>query len=250
MTTPKIIAHRILTPGAIENARSSLARMESAGVDLVEMDVRLSLDRHPFVTHDPFLGRTTRGRGWIRLWPSFVLRRIALRGAGSGERLATLPSMLESMPPGLQPALHLKDRGALRHVLRTVKHHGQPGKTWLWLEHPADVYTTTRKMPEIRCTLLRPSGWTLTARRSYFLDAQRSGAHGVSIPSGAVTPDLVVHAHQHHLQVFSRVDNLRALPDLVAAGVDGIITDDPAAVASALGDRADWTHLSAPRSIP
>ena len=250
MTTPKIIAHRALTPGAIENARSSLARMESAGADLVEMDVRLSLDRRPFVTHDALLGRTTRGHGWIRLWPSFALRQVALRNAGDGERLATLRSMLESMPAGLQPALHVKDRGALRQVLRTVKRHGRPGKTWLWLEHPEDVYTATRRMPEIRCTLLRPAGWTLTARHAYFLDAQRSGAHGVSIPSGVITPDLVAHAHQHHLQVFSRVNNLTGLPQLVAAGTDGFITDDPRGMSNGLRELIGWADSSTPRSRP
>ena len=234
MTTPKIIAHRVLTPGAIENARSSLAMVESAGADLVEMDVRLSLDRRPFVIHDALLGRMTHGRGWIRLWPSFALRRLRLKHAGNGERLATLRAMLEAMPPGLQPALHVKDRGALRPVLRTVKRHGDPGTTWLWLERPEDVFTATRKNPEIRCTLLRPGGWTLTARRSYFLDAQRSGARGVSIPWGAITPELIVHAHQHHLQVFSRVDNPNALPALVASGIDGIITEDPGGMAQAL----------------
>lgn len=234
MTTPKIIAHRVLTPGAIENARSSLAGLESIGADLVEMDVRLSLDRRPFVTHDAFLGRTTHGHGWIRLWPAFALRRVSLRRGESGERLATLRSMLRAMPPGLQPAIHVKDRGALRQVLRAVQRHGDPGATWLWLEHPEDVFMATRKSPELRCTLLRPGGWTLTARSSYFLDAQRSGARGVSVPSGAISPELVVHAHRHHLQVFARVDNVQALPPLVAAGIDGVITDDPAGMAKAL----------------
>lgn len=234
MTRPKIIAHRVLSPGAIENARSSLARLRASGADLVEMDVRLSLDRRPFVTHDAFLGRTTRGHGWIRLWPSCALRWVTLRNAGDGEHLATLRSMLESMPGGLEPALHVKDRGALRQVLRTVRRHGNPGTTWLWLEHPADVYTATRTLPETRCTLLRPAGWTVPARQAYFQDAQRSGARGVSIPWGVVTPELVRHARQHHLQVFSRIDTVQPLAGLLVAGVDGIITDDPGGIANEL----------------
>lgn len=234
MTRPMIVADRALTPGGLENARSSLARVAAAGADLVELDIRISLDRHPFVMHDAWLGRAARGRGWVRLWPSFALRKLPLRDSDEGELLAPLRDILKVVPDGLQPALHLKDRGALRQVLRTIERHGNPGRTWLWLEHHVDVFTATRRLPEIRCTLLRPAGWTATARQAYFLDAQRSGAHGVSVPWGVITPDLIQLAHQHRLTVFSRLENLESVPVLVAMGLGGVITDDPAAVIAAL----------------
>lgn len=234
MTRPMIVAHRALTPGALENARSSLSRLKATGADLVELDVRISLDRRPFVTHDALLGRTTHGHGWVRLWPSFALRRLRLRGSQDGEHLAPLREMLRVMPDGLQSAIHVKDRGALRQVLRTIERHGQPGRTWLWLEHHVDVFTATRRLPELRCTLLRPAGWTATAREAYFLDAQRSGAHGVSVPWGVITPDLIQLARQHRLTMFSRLEKLESARDLVAIGLGGIITDDPAAAVAAL----------------
>lgn len=238
MTRPMIVAHRALTPGALENARSSLAMVKATGADLVEMDIRISLDRRPFVTHDALLGRTTHGHGWVRLWPSFALQRLRLRDSEHGEHLAPLRDILKAMPDGLQPALHLKDRGALRQVLRTIERHGQPGRTWLWLDHPVDVFTATRRLPEIRCTLLRPAGWTATARQAYFLDAQRAGAHGVSVPWGVITPDLTRLARQHRLTVFSRLEKLESVRDLVVAGLGGIITDDPAAAAAEIHARA------------
>jgi len=232
MTRPLIVAYRALTPGALENAWSSLRKLEASGADLVEMDIRISLDRRPFVMHDALLGRTTHGHGWVRLWPSFALRRLRLRNSKDGERLAPLRDVLKAMPDGLQPALHLKDRGALRQVLRTIERHGRPGRTWLWLEHHVDVFTATRQMPEVRCTLLRPAGWTATARQAYFLDAQRSGAHGVSVPWGVITPDLIQLAHQHRLTVFSRLERPESVRHLAAIGLGGIITDDPAAAAA------------------
>lgn len=238
MTRPMIVAHRALTPGALENARSSLAMVKATGADLVEMDIRISLDRRPFVMHDALLGRTTHGHGWVRLWPSFALQRLRLRDSEGGQRLAPLRDILKAMPDGLQPALHLKDRGSLRQVLRTIERYGYPGQTWLWLEHHVDVFTATRRLPEIRCTLLRPAGWTATARRDYFLDAQRSGAHGVSVPWGVITPDLIRLARQHRLTVFSRLENVESVPILVAMGLGGIITDDPAEVVAALQSRA------------
>jgi glycerophosphoryl diester phosphodiesterase len=235
MTRPLIVAHRALTPGAPENARSSLARARDAGADLAELDVRLSLDRRPMVIHDAFLGRTTTGHGPVRLWPSFALRRLRLHGGEAGEHPPSLRDILRVLPDGLQPALHLKDRGALGPVLRQIARHGTPGRTWLWLDDPVDVFTARRRLPELRCTLLRPAGWTATARQSYMLDAQRSGARGISVPWGVVSPELVALARQHHLIVFSRLEDVSAIADPVAIGLGGIVTDDPAAVVLALG---------------
>jgi len=235
MTRPLIIAHRGLLPGAPEHAASSLAHLVDAGADLVELDIRLSLDRRPFVVHDAMLGRTTRGHGWVRLWPSFALRRLPLRAAPAGDTLASLDIILTAMPEALQPALHLKDRGALRAVLRAIARHGDPERTWLWLERPRDVARAVRRFPSLRCTLLRPAGWTPSARDDYFLDAERAGARAVSVPWGVVTPVLTDHAHRHGLLVFSRMENPDALPVVVGAGIDGIITDDPGSTAEAIG---------------
>lgn len=121
--------------------------MVSVGADLVVMEVRLSLDRRPLVVPD------------------------------------ALP---DALPSQLQPTLYLRDRASLRQVLRVVERHGNPGATWLWLDRPEDVYTATRELPEIRCTLLRPGGGTMPARRGCFLDAQRSGARGVSVPRASL----------------------------------------------------------------
>jgi glycerophosphoryl diester phosphodiesterase len=231
---PLIIAHRALSPGALENAASSLARLEDAGADLAEMDIRLSLDRRPFVTHDAFLGRTTRGRGWVRLWPSLALQRLALRESAEHERLAPLGRILATMPEGIQPALHLKDRGALRPVLRAIERHGDPARAWLWIEHAADVARAVQRLSPLHCTLLRPAGWMPPARDAYFRDAQRCGAAAVSLPWGVITDDLIAHAHRHDVLTFSRIEDVAILPSVVQAGIDGIITDDPRTVADEL----------------
>jgi glycerophosphoryl diester phosphodiesterase len=234
MSRPLIIAHRAMTPQAAENAISSLAGLEEAGADLVELDIRLSLDRQPFVTHDAFLKRTTRARGWVRLWPSPLLRRVPLRGGEPGERIAPLHQMLQAFPAGLQPALHLKDRDAINGVLRTIERHGDPSRTWLWLEYPADVRRARARIPELRCTLLRPSGWMPEHRSAYMRDARDCGAHAVSLPWGVITPDLILLARQHKLLVFSRFQETPSIAANVGRGIDGIITDDPALIAKSL----------------
>lgn len=227
MSLPLIVAHRALTPGATENARSAIALAASSGADLIELDIRLTLDRQPVVLHDAFLRRSTRGRGWVRLWPWFALSRIPLRGDPEHDRVSSVREVLQAFPGGAQPALHLKDRAALPAVLRAVARYGQPGRTWLWLEHPHDVYIATRRLPEVRVTLLRPAGWMPHTRQLYFEEAQWVGAAGVSVPWGVVDEHLVAHAHRHRLRVFSRLERMDTLASRLDAGLDGVITDDP-----------------------
>ncbi len=236
MTDPLIVAHRSLTPGATENARSAIALAIQSGADLIELDVRLTLDRQPVVLHDAFLRRATRGRGWVRLWPSFALARLPLRDGGPGDRVSLLRTILMDFPTDAQPALHVKDRAALPAVLRALAPYGLPGRTWLWLEHPEDVYTATRQLPELRVTLLRPAGWMPGSRQSYFEEAQWVGASGVSVPWGVVDTFLVQHAHRHHLLVFSRLERMDTLTSRLEAGLDGVITDEPRSVRQHLRD--------------
>lgn len=237
MPRPLIIAHRALTPHNAENAISSLPALAAVGADLVELDIRVSLDRHPFVTHDAFLKRTTRARGWVRLWPSPLLRRVPLRQGNAGERLPRLRDMLRACPPELQPALHLKDRAALKGVLRDIARHGDPARTWLWLEHPADIRQARTRLPELRCTLLRPAGWTHERREAYLRDARTCGAHAISLPWGVLTGELIALSHQSNLLVFSRLDDNFPIIETIRLGLDGVITGDPARIRQLIDHR-------------
>ncbi len=230
MSLPLIVAHRSLTPGATENARSAIPVAAQNGADLIELDIRLTLDRKPVVLHDACIGGATVGHGWVRLWPSFALTRLPSRAGGPGDRVPTLRSILREFPSEAQPALHLKDRAALASVLKTVARHWIPGRTWLWLEDSRDVVTARQALPELRVTLLRPAGWMPGSRQAYFEEAQWVGASGVSVPWGVIDEGLIEHAHQHQLRVFSRLERMDTLDSRIAAGLDGVITEDPGAV--------------------
>ena len=226
MNHPLIIAHRAQSTIAPENAASALLQAAADGADLIELDVRLSLDLQPVIIHDALLGRTTNGHGPVALWPSFLLKRLHLQHSASRESIPTVSGMLEIAPSSVQLAFHLKTHRALGAVLHEIRRHDAAHRCWLWLERMEDAFRATRTLPDLRCTLLRPGWWTPERRATYFHDAQAAGARGVSVPSGAVAPDLVHHAHQHHLQVFSRVDHPHLVPNLTENGLDGIITAD------------------------
>jgi glycerophosphoryl diester phosphodiesterase len=230
---PLIVAHRGMTPGAVPNTVQSIGAAARAGADLIELDVRLSLDRQPVLVHDALLGPSTTGRGWVRLWPTFALRRLH----PLDDRTLTISLLEEALavvPSGAQLALHLKDRGALRSVLGLLRRRGLAGRTWLWLEQVADVRRAARSLPDLRITLLRPDGWRAPVRERYFAEAQWAGASGVSLPAYEIDADMVDQAHRHQLRVFTRIDSPSQAPDLVDLGVDGLITTDPAATRAIL----------------
>lgn len=232
MHRPLIIAHRGLVPGGRENSLSGALLAASAGADLIELDIRLSLDRKPVVMHDASLRRTThRGRGWVAFMPAPALARLRLTSDdGMVEQVPLLHSVLRSHLVDLALALHLKDRRALTPVLRLIRDEGMPARTWLWLERAEDVHLATRALPEIRCTLLRPEAQSDETRERYFIEAQFAGASAVSIPWGMVRPDVVRHAHQHSLKVFSLERPDLPFAPAIRAGLDGVITSDPAGI--------------------
>lgn len=234
MQTPLIIAHRARTENGLENTAASIQAAAATGADLIELDVRLTLDRQPVVFHDAFLGRLTHRHGPIGLFPAALLPQLSALPGGDAIPIPYLRHVVRDVPVACQLALHLKSRRAIHPVLSILRKQGSAGRTWLWLEHMDDVYLATRTLPELRCTLLRPGAWTPSRRDDYFREAQASGARAVSVPGGAVSPDLVRQAHQHHLSVFSRIDHIHLLPELAANGLDGVITADPAGAVALL----------------
>lgn len=231
---PLVIAHRSMTPGAVPNTVAAMTRAAEAGADLIELDVRLSLDRRPVLVHDAMLRASTTGRGWVRLWPSFGLRRLQLRHDAL-HSIDRLDDAIRACPPGCQLALHLKDHGALGPVLTRLRRADQAKQTWLWLERPRDVFRATRALPDLRITLLRPQGWHPDRYPHYLAEAQWVGAAAISLPAGVIDGPMVTRAHQHQLRVFTRIDDSQGVPALAMMGVDGFITDDPLGTRQALG---------------
>jgi glycerophosphoryl diester phosphodiesterase len=82
-----------------ENSRAGVRHVIALGVEMVELDVRLSRDGHYVVMHDSWLDRTTDCRGEVDTRTLAELRACRLKVEGEGavtdERVPTLAEMLE-----------------------------------------------------------------------------------------------------------------------------------------------------------
>ena len=93
-----VAAHRGDWYWAPENSLPAFQNCIEIGVDIIELDVRLSKDGVPVIIHDETLDRTTTGKGKVADWPLDSLKTLYLKdatGVITKERIPTLRETLD-----------------------------------------------------------------------------------------------------------------------------------------------------------
>jgi len=120
-----IWAHRGASADAPENTLAAFALAEEQGADGIELDVQLSGDGVPVILHDETLDRTSDGRGRVDRLSWAELRQLdSGRWFGAefeGERLPGLAEVLDWAGERLLLNLEVKDSGAARALLQTLR---------------------------------------------------------------------------------------------------------------------------------
>ncbi|MEX6633798.1 glycerophosphodiester phosphodiesterase family protein [Hyphococcus lacteus] len=94
-----VTAHRAAHDSAPENSIASIERAIELGVDIVELDVRLSKDGVPVLMHDATMDRTTSGTGIVKDKTLSAIKTLRLRmadGALTDEKIPTLAEALSA----------------------------------------------------------------------------------------------------------------------------------------------------------
>src|SRR5436190_6736475 len=87
-----VVGHRGAMGYCPENTFASFERGLELGADWIELDVHLSRDGALIVIHDETLDRTTNGHGYVK---DHTLAELQQLDAGNGERIPTLPEVLD-----------------------------------------------------------------------------------------------------------------------------------------------------------
>lgn len=112
---PEIIAHRGGVSSAPENSLAAIERSVIAGVDAVEIDVRMSSDGVPVLMHDASVSRTTDGSGRVDELCFDELRSLSLLDSAGNvtcERVPSLREALELVNGRCGVLIEVKDKGA------------------------------------------------------------------------------------------------------------------------------------------
>ncbi len=253
---PWIVAHRGGSRLAPENTLPAFERAAALGADAIEIDVRLTADGRVVVFHDEDTARLTGEPGTIEGRP---LSSVAALDAafsfspdggrthplrGTGVRVPTFAEALERLP-GMRFNVDAKTEDAplAEALAEDVRAAGAVDRVCVGSFFDAQAERLGRLLPGAARYLPQD------AATCHVLNA-KSGATGAGCPRGYDLADLphrlgvmtvvdakvVAYFHAHGVPVHVwTVDDEQEMRDLVALGVDGIVTDRPDLLKRVLG---------------
>jgi len=251
---PLAIGHRGCAGEVPENTLASFARGVADGAVVIETDVHLTRDGVPILLHDDDVARVSDGHGPVRDLSFAQVRALdagfrftAPDGStpfrGAGLRFPSLEEALASLP-GTRFNLELKeDRpGISERVLAVIR---AADREELSLVTSGEDVLMAKLRAAVRATGARVALGASTDDVARFVRAAHEGgapprdAMALQIPAAflgrpLVTPELVSAAHAHgiHVHVWT-INEPREIAELIALGVDGVISDYPARVVRA-----------------
>lgn len=233
MTTPLVVAHRGNSSVAPENTMPAFASAVAAGADMIEIDVHVSADGVAVVIHDRTVDRTSNGSGAVAALGLDELVRLdaggwfePAYGGAAIPRFCEITDLL-ARTPHLGLLLELKDSwepDAVKALLASVDEVGVTDRVLAQSASIETLRVLRDQHPELRLGVL--SGGFSPA----LLDvAGEIDAEACVLPWALVTdPDIMATIRRQGLDVLAWTANEPAeWAPLVAAGVDGIITDRP-----------------------
>jgi glycerophosphoryl diester phosphodiesterase len=244
-----IVAHRGASVERPENTLAAFERAIEVGAAAVEFDVRISVDGHAVVMHDPSVDRTTDGSGLVRDLTLDEIKGLRIRGAdGSTHDVPTLVETLEALSgraavdveikniPG-EPDFDTEREWAVEALHAALDAVAFVGPVIVSSFNPMSIATSKVLRPDIPTGLLTEYGVDAAAALTY---AAQEG-HPWVLPfvgrvreAGAAFP-VTVHEEGLLLGAWLTDDPDEAV-ELFRSGVDAVATNDPGAVAAACGE--------------
>lgn len=224
------VGHKGAAALAPENTLASLAAALELGVDMVEFDVVLD------------------HAGRLRLAHS--LPELAADAPGLDEALAFLAA---EAPAHVLLDVDLKDEGFEGAVLERLARHGLLARSLVCSTEAASLRELRRLAPAVRTGLSYPVDRRGVSGRPWLAPAVRAGTAGLAaalpyrvcalveaaqataamLYHRVVTPAVVRRCRDRGIPVYAwTVDDPAELARVVAAGVDGVVSNDPRIFAS------------------
>jgi len=217
MRKPWVIAHRGASGYAPENTLAAFERAVQLGATFIETDLHLTRDARFVAIHDATLERTTNGKGSVHDFTLAELRRL---DAGMwydreymGQRIPTLDEVLE----------FARKHDVIFYL--EVKYDAALGdQTTLAALRRIDATTMMGLLAD------QPNADHVKA-------GLELGVRQLCPKSTLVTKELVERAHGADLQVATwTVDDLEQMRAMIAAGVDGVMTNFPDRLGAVIED--------------
>jgi glycerophosphoryl diester phosphodiesterase len=235
----EIIAHRGASKESPENTLSAFRHAIELGADYIEIDVHLSKDEIPVVIHDAHLGRTTdhKSKGQVK---EMTLEEMKTLDAGlwfsdayAGEKIPTLEEVL---------LLNRKQTGLMIEI---KKSHSSCKKI---VKAVGDLVLSTQNNNLKEIIVGSFSLAILDEMREQYPSIPLIGIAEdfnrmvllrerhfprLALWHKLLNPSLIQALHEENTEVWAfTVDEIRVAKFLLSINIDGLITNDPAAIRS------------------
>jgi glycerophosphoryl diester phosphodiesterase len=241
------IAHRGASGHAPENTMAAFRRAVELGARFVETDLQITRDARIVAIHDFTLDRTTSGKGQVHLLTLEQIRALDAgawfgdhgAGAFSGERVPTLKEILDfAKEHDVIFYLEIKSGPAwgIEHaVVAALRDQNASARVVILSFDPATLDSVRRLDSTMMTGFLCEHASSDLVERTV-----RAGARQLVARGDLITSDIVEKAHHAGLQVVAwTINEADQMRRLIAAGVDGIITDYPDRLLGVLSDQSD-----------
>jgi glycerophosphoryl diester phosphodiesterase len=233
-----VVAHRGNRVAAPENTMESLTQALEMGVDAIEFDVRVTKDGVAVVLHDAELDRTTNGHGNLNAYSFAEVRSLdaGARSPMAGGRRHVIPSLEEVLDRfrEIPLVIEVKEFAAAEVTEQFVRRFGAHDRVLIGSAendvierfYRSGLRTCASKRDAMLLIPLALAHITPPKAR-YDVLSVTPNYHGLPLP----VRSMAAAARRAGIatQVWTVNDPVQATA-LWAAGVAGIVTDDPAAL--------------------
>ena len=249
MIPPLRIAHRGASGRGLapENTLAAFEKALDIGIDMLEIDVRVTGDGQLIVLHDPSLDRTTDREGIVR---EMVLEEIRQADAGDGEHVPVLREVFDLARHRAPILLEIKSDFIAELVVQAIAEAEFSEQVVVQSFNPQTVERVKRLAPHLPASLLIGELPTTPSRfraRRLVSQVLEIGANTLSIWHATLTPPLIEEMRKRGIAVWAwTVDEEITMRDLAMMGVQGLVTNHPEVLNNVLEDLMESGQVQPP----
>jgi glycerophosphoryl diester phosphodiesterase len=223
--TMLVIGHRGACGYEPENTILSFKKALQLGVDIIEFDVRKSLDGKLVIIHDATVNRTTNGTGAVADMTFEQLRKL---DAGKGQQIPTLQEVLDFVERKVRVNVEIKAVDAVSELANIVhdyitKKGWRPTDFLISSFHFSALQEFHQLMPTIQLMLLFSKIPNNRLELVHSIPVQMVAISAVSISKKIVDQ---MHSNNISVIVFT-INDPKEIEHMKDLGVDGICSNYP-----------------------
>jgi glycerophosphoryl diester phosphodiesterase len=222
-----VIAHRGASGYYPENTMKSIENAIKMGSDMVEIDLKMTKDKHIVLMHDDAVDRTTNGHGLVQ---DLTTKQLRTLDAGGGEKVPLLTEVIGMFGGrGVRFMFDISSKGYEEQLTEIIHRHNLDVGTIVSGAHePLRLIKLLNPRLRIAPSFEKASDLTI-------METASMGAEVFNCHHAPISRETVDMAHVFNLQVIAwGVNNIEHIHRMIEIGVDGITSDYPDVVRRAI----------------